>query len=326
MYQTNKAWGDWAGGSFSTGFSRALGGFVNISFTHNSSPGSGYKINYAQAFYQWVSPTNNVLFQSGVLGNNPTSNALVSGKTWSNVLSNLPQGTNATLKVFVNFEVTSADGTLQNVIAYDALTSINFAEAPGQIAANTPNNTPIITYADAHSGVDMNGSNTRYEAEFARPSGSPSSSIGLQSSNHFVSGDISYLKDANGNIKWRARAVNDQGTGPWSSWCTFAVQEPITGSVNSSVDPMPSKPIHGISGSFSCTSGHTITSYAWTLKKFVNGSWQTVTTGSSSTFAVTQADNPSGIQYRLELQVTGTKNGISNNASFIGYCSYNGDV
>jgi hypothetical protein len=326
MYQTNLVWPNSGYVNFRTDFSRAMGGCLGITVNHLASPGNGVKITYCTVHWQWINPSSGAVFYESDHQGCAVNSAVLASPFWLNVLSPLEPSQNARLKVFAAISIQSADGSQSSLVYAEALTGTYSCVAPEQITAFTPENAPISHVAMAYCGLDAHGSNTRYEAEFARPSGSPSISMGQQISHYFVTGDISNLRDASGNIKWRARAVNDQGTGPWSNWCTFQCKEPITGSVICSVSPMPSKPIHGINGSFSCSSGHTITSYAWTLKKLVGGSWQTIGTGSSSTYAQTNSDNPSGIQYKLELLVYGTKNGISNNASFIGYCSYNGDV
>jgi hypothetical protein len=62
----------------------------------------------------------------------------------------------------------------------------------------------------------------------------------------------------------------------------------ISGSINASLNEQPTKPIHSISASFNCTSGHTINSYSWVVKsRILGGAWQTVYTGSSSSVAAT---------------------------------------
>jgi hypothetical protein len=322
MYQTNRSWGDWGNGNFSTGFSRVYGGYVNIAFTHNSSVGNGFKIAWCGVFYQWVDVnTGNVLFQSSVQGNNPTTNVLVGGAVWMSVLNDLPAGTNARLKVISNLEVTSADESLINVISYEALTGIYFASAPGQIAANYPENAPVPVGGtiSTYCGLDTNGSNTRYEAVFLKPDGSVSQTLGPQTSNHFYANAV-----ASGNNQWKARAINDQGTGAWSSLCSFPCYDTISGTLSANLDPIPAKPIHTISASFSCSSGHTIAGYSWTLKKLVNGSWQTIGTGSGSTYSQTNNDDPSGISYQLTLVVTGVKNGITSQSTFVRNLTYEG--
>lgn len=99
---------------------------------------------------------------------------------------------------------------------------------------------------------------------------------------------------------------------------------PFSGTMTASINDPVSKPIHFVVGNYSCTSGHTITSYSWTVNKLVNGSWVNVGSGSSSSIALSQNDSDNPIQYQIILNVTGTKDGVTESHTYYEYCSYLG--
>jgi len=163
----------------------------------------------------------------------------------------------------------------------------NFS-APGQVQANVPEGSPIqsgIAY-NAYCGIDYNGTNTHYEAEVQN------GSIVNISGNHFA-----IIPNAP-NCSWRARAVNDQGTGAWSSWCSFSVDTYINNPVVSAYAVQhPSKPIIALymNGSISVPSGVVITS-----SKFIYGG---TTINNGTTSSPSASVNSVSLPITVQLQV-----------------------
>jgi len=197
-------------------------------------------------------------------------------------------------------------------MTFDFNTGWQNVSAPDQVTANYPDILPANAGIgqQVYCSFDVNGTNTRYEAEANNASITPNGNNGF-----------TIVPNAS-TASWRARAINDQGIGAWSSWCSFAVIEALAGNLSVSLDPQDGKPIHSIDGSFSCSSGHTITSYSWQIYKQINGNWMLVDSSISSNYAGTFTDNPAGINYKVVLSVQGTKNGNTSSATFEEYCSY----
>lgn len=324
MYQNNKVFGDAGSLSFHTSFTKVCGGFITISATHNSSPGNQTKMISGRFSYAWRDASGNTIAapppEDFGMGTTNEFNQVTFGGT------NIEPQANARLWVFCDVYVTNPDGSQNTTYYWQVATSIYFYTAPGQVGINSPENEPVPAGGsmDAYCGWDFNGSNTRYQAELARPDGSNVQTTGEQGSNHFVV-SVGSSVDSNGQCKWRARAINDQGVGAWSDWCQFSCSSPINGDVSCSVNALPTKPTHAVDASFNCSSGHTITDYQWTLYKLENGNWVQLASGSGNpiSFASLQND-PNGIDYRINALVTGTKWGVQSQFSTAGYCSYIG--
>jgi hypothetical protein len=132
-----------------------------------------------------------------------------------------------------------------------------------------------------------------------------------------------------GSYSWKIRGKNSTlGNSSWSSLYpfTYTAPSPITGNINSVMNPQPSKPIHSITSSFNCSSGHNITSYSWILKKKVGTIWQDVGTSSSSTQATTHNDSTPPIEYKVLLNISGTKDGENYQGSFETTVWYDGEI
>ena len=329
MYQTNKVWGDWGLLQVHTEYTPFLGGWISMQGTHLSSSGNGMKIIYCDYLYEWQTFSGQTLYQS--LSRQYFDSAITSAQlpeaSWNNVNSNVGT-TPARLLVVASIQFQDANNSEITATKYYTLsTSITNLSAPDQIYANVPDYAPIPMGAliIATCGWDFNGSNTRYEAQFSSPNGQIIVSCPPQTSTTFHA-NATHCSDSGGNMKWRARAINDQGVGPWSEWCHFLtyLYSPITGFINASLDSLPTKPIHKITGTYTCSSGHVITNYSWTLQKYINGSWQPCSSSSSAIFSASLSDSIEQINYRLELIVSGTKNGVvyqtftSTNLSYVG--------
>lgn len=318
---------------FQIDFSRIYGGWLDIKFFSQAQPGNGFYYWEVSLWYYWKNQQGQRIFSSTVKKNEVTSAPQMAEGVWSNVMTDLPAGTMAYLEVAAKTLLyyrpdPNQSGTWWETQVFANVPDILFSKPPDKLVANPPDYgiiPPLNSKVMCHCSVSANAPETMYMAQVAKMDESVIQAYPWQTSSGFEIWTIDAPK-----TKWRAKAKNIMGEGPWSDWCEFPVLVQIKGHIDASLDAMPNKPIHKIYCSFIPHTAHTLTSIIWNISKWIKtqyaGYWQNLGTLQGQSVAFVMDDAPEEILYLIECEVHGVLYNIESSATFRSEITYYGEI